>query len=113
MLHRKPYIEDHLRSSEKRLAARLELLTANGVDAQNIKKDNYIKQLKAKVRKAKRELTSIAAMESLAEEKAESRIRKEAAAKAEAVNGKRKKRDGDAPPAKKRKKRPAEVDQDE
>lgn len=32
MLHRKFHIESHLQSAEKRLDARVELLTTNGVD---------------------------------------------------------------------------------
>lgn len=111
MLHRKPHIENHLQSAEKRLASRLELLTTNGVDAGRIKKDSQIKRFKAQVRKAKRELTAIAAVETLMAEKSESRTRKEAAAKSEAMHKRSKKRDRNAPPAKKRKKRRIEVDE--
>lgn len=113
MLHRKPHIENHLQSAEKRLSARLELLTTNGADAGRIKKDSQIKRFKAQVRKAKRELTAIAAAETLMAEKSEARIRKEAAAKLETMHKKSKKRDRNAPPAKKRKKRRVEVDENE
>jgi hypothetical protein len=112
MLHRKPYIEDHLRSAQKRLIARLELLTTRGMDAGDIEKDNQIKRLKAKARKANRELTAITAMETLMTANTESRMRKEAAAKAEPLHKERKKKDGNAPPAKKKKKRPIEADED-
>ena len=113
MLHRKPHIENHLQSAEKRLAARLELLTANGMDTDRIKKDPQIRRFKARVRKARRELTVIAAAETLTAEKAETRIRKTADAKSEALHKKSKKRDPNAPPAKKRRKRRFEVDEGE
>lgn len=113
MLHRKPHIENHLQSAKKRLAARLELLTTIGMDADRIQKDPQIRRFKARVRKARRELTVIATTETLTAEKAETRIRKAAAAKAEALEKKSKKRDRNAPPAKKRRKRRNEADQDE
>lgn len=112
MLHRKSHIENHLRSAENRLAARLELLTTNGMDADRMKKDPQIRRFQAQARKARRELSAIAATETLMAEKAESRIRK-AAAKSEASHNKPRKRDRDAPPAKKRKKRHLEADENE
>lgn len=113
MLHRKPQIQNHLQFAQKRLADRLELLTANGVDADRIKKDYKIKQFNAEARKAKRELAAIAAVEALMAEKAESRQRKEAAAGSEALGKKSKKKDKDAPPAKKRRKPRMEAEGDE
>ncbi len=111
MLHRKPHIENHLQSAEKRLAARLELLTTNGMDADRIKKDPQIRRFKARMRQARRELTVIAAAESLTAEKVETRIRKAAAAQSEATQKKSKKRDPNAPPAKKRRKSRPEADE--
>ena len=111
MLHRKPHIENHLQSAQKRLADRLELLTAKGVDADRIKKDNIVKKFNAEVRKAKQELAAIAAVQTLMAEKADSRERKKAAAASEALNRKSKKRDKNAPPAKKRRKRRMEEEE--
>lgn len=111
MLHRKARIQNHLESTEKLLAARVELLKANGVDACRIEKDSQIRQIKAQVRKAKRQLGAIAAVEIQMAEKAEARIRREAAAKSAANQKKSKKRDVNAPPAKKRKKRRIEPDE--
>jgi hypothetical protein len=113
MLHRKPYIEKHLQSAQKRMAARLELLTTNGVDAAQIKKDTQIKHFNAQVRKAKRELSAIAAIENLVAEKNESRLRKEAAAKEEALQPPPKKRDLNAQPAKKKKQRHVEAEEED
>ena len=111
MLHHKPHIENHLQSAEKRLAARVELLTTNGTDSDTIKKDSHVRQFKAQIRKAKRQLTAIATSETLTAEKAETRLRKEAAAKSEQTQKKSKKRDLNAPPAKKKKKRRVEPDE--
>ena len=113
MLHRKPHIESHLQSAEKRLAARLELLTANGMDADRIQKDPQIRRFKARMRQARRELTVIATTETLTAEKIETRIRKAEAAQSEALQKKSKKRDPNAPPAKKRRKRRLEADEGE
>jgi hypothetical protein len=105
MLHREIHIENHLQRAQKRLADRLELLTTKGLDAVRINKDAQIKHFKSQVRKARKSLSAIAAVKSLMDENAESRQRKEAAAKMEALNKIPKKRDRNAPPAKKKKKR--------
>jgi hypothetical protein len=111
MSHHKPRIQNHLLSAEKGLAVRVELLKTKGIDGSRVEKDCQIRKLKAQVRKAKRQLTAIAALETQMAEKAEVRIRKEAAAKSEAHQKKSKKRDVNAPPAKKRKKRRIESDE--
>ncbi|WP_319524514.1 hypothetical protein [uncultured Desulfosarcina sp.] len=111
MLHRKPHIESHLKSAEKLLAERHEVLTANGMDAEKIIKDSRIKQLKAEMRHAKKQLAAIAALETQMAEKAEARIRKETAAKSGELPDKPKKRDRNAPPAKKKKKRRTEMEE--
>ncbi len=113
MLHRKPHIQNHLQRAQEKLAARLELLTTDGVDADRIKRDYKIKQFNAEARKARRELAAIAAMETLMAEKAESRQRKEAAAKSEASGKKSKKKDRNAPPAKKRNKIRVEAEEND
>ncbi len=81
MLNRKPLIEAHKKAAEENLAARLELLKTRGLDDGQIQKDAKIKQLRAQVRKAKHQLTGIAAMTALMEEKADAKARKAAAAK--------------------------------
>jgi hypothetical protein len=82
MLSRKPQIEEHKKSAEGKLAARLELLKTKGMDAKQIQKDARIKQIKAQIRKAKHQMGGIAAMEALTAEKADARAQKAAAAKA-------------------------------
>ena len=111
MLHRRPHIENHLQSAENQLSARVESLTRNGTDARKIEKDNHVKQFRAQIRKAKKQLAAIVASETLTADKAEIRIRKEAAAKSAPTEKKSKKRDADTPPAKKKKKRRAEPDE--
>ena len=81
MLNRKPQIEAHKKAAEDSLAARLELLKAQGRDDGQIQKDAKIKQFRALVRKAKHQLASIAAMTALMEAKSETKTRKAAAAK--------------------------------
>lgn len=81
MLRRKTFIEEQKKSAEGKLAARLELLKAKGMDDRLIQKDAKIKQIKAQIRKSKHQLGGIAAMETLAVEKADARARKAAAAK--------------------------------
>jgi hypothetical protein len=112
MLHRQPHIQNHLLSAKTRLAARINLLTENGADADKIKKDNQVRQFKAQIRKAKKQLTAIEASETLTAEKAEARIRKEEAAKSAPTSKKSKKRDPNTPPAKKRKKTRIELAED-
>jgi len=82
MLNRKPFIEDHRKAAEGKLAARLELLKTKGLDDKVIQKDTKIKQYKAKIRKAKNQMAGIGAMETLVSEKAEAKAQKAAAAKA-------------------------------
>ena len=81
MLNRKIQVEEHKRSAEGQLAARLELLKSRGMDERRIEKDSGIKQIKAKIGKARHQMARIAAMETLVVAKAESKARKEAEAK--------------------------------
>ena len=110
MLHRKPHIENHLESAQKKLAARLELLSTADMAADQIQRDAKVRHFTAQISKAKRELRNTAAIETQTAEKAELRVRKEAAAKAGNSPEKSKKRDVNAPPAKKRKKPRVELD---
>jgi len=111
MLHRKPHIESHLRSTEKLLAEHLKLLTTNGEDSERIIKNSQVRHLKAKIRQAKKQLATIASLETQMAEKVETRTRKEAAAKSEEPHGKPRKKDRNAPPAKKRKKPRIEMEE--
>ena len=113
MLHRKSHIENHFRSAQERLAARRELLSSRGLDADRIKRDTQVRHFNAEVCKARRELRAFAAIETQMAAKAELRIRKETAAKAGDLDGKPKKRDINAPPAKKRRKPRLEPDDGE
>jgi hypothetical protein len=82
MLNRKPFIEDHRKASEGKLAARLELLKTKGLDDKVIQKDTKIKQYMAEIRKAKHQMAGIGAMEALVSEKVEAKAQKMAATKA-------------------------------
>ena len=62
MLNRKPFIEDHRKAAEGKLATRLELLKTKGLNDKVIQKDAKIKQYKAEIRKAKHQMDSIVAM---------------------------------------------------
>ena len=114
MLHRKIHIVNHIDSIGRRLADHIAILAAHGVDTDKITKNNYVKQLKAKMRQAKKKLATMVALESQMAAKADTRIRKQAAAKSGELPGKsRKKKDSNAPPAKKRRKRRMEMDENE
>ncbi len=82
MLNRKQIIEDHRQAAEGWLAARLELLKAKGLDDKAILKDAKIKQFKAEIRKTRRQMAGISAMEALTSQKAEAKAQKAAGAKA-------------------------------
>ena len=110
MLHRKPHIEHHLKSTIEQLAERIERMTTHGVANEVIKKDHLVRHLEANIRQAKRQLGAIAALETHLVEKAETRIRKETDAKSEKMHGKSKKKNRDAPPVKKRKKRRIDIE---
>ena len=81
MLSRKPFIEEHKRSAEGQLAVRLELLKTKGLDNKSIQKDAKIKQFKARIRKAKQQLQSIASMEDMTRGKAAAKAQKANTAK--------------------------------
>lgn len=82
MLNRKPFIEEHRKAAEGKLATRLELLKTKGLNDKLIEKDAKVKQYKAEIRKAKNQMAGIAAMEALTSEKAAAKAQKAAAAKA-------------------------------
>lgn len=82
MLSRKTFVEDHCKAAQSRLAARLEMLKAKGLEDKAILKDAKVKQIKAEIRKAKHRMANIGAMEALTSQKAEAKAQKAAAAKA-------------------------------
>ena len=82
MLNRKAFIEKQKESAEQRLAARLELLKAGGLETARIEKDARVRQIKAQIREARNRIAGINAMKALSVRKAEARAQKEAAAKA-------------------------------
>jgi hypothetical protein len=108
MLSRKPQIEDHRKSAEGKLAARLELLKNKGINDKLIQKDAKIKQFKAQIRKAKHQMAGIAAVETLISGKAEAKVQKKAAAEAPEPRQESKKAAKSAAPKKpKKEKKPA------
>jgi hypothetical protein len=91
MLHRKPHIENHLRHLENLLVGLSEVLVTIHVDSDQINKDNRIKQLKARIRQTKKQLATIAALETQKAGKAEAGMLKEAATKSAAAHKRLKK----------------------
>ena len=80
-LHRKPYIENKKEAAARKLALRLEALKAQGVDERTIQKDAAVRQIKAAIRQAKRQMDRIAEIEALDLKKAEAREQKRNAPK--------------------------------
>lgn len=108
-LNKKPYIEQSKQTAEDKLAARVELLKARGLDEAGIKGEAVVKKLKADIRKARARLTSIAAQEKLTQDLAAMKVQKAQAEKAakeapQAKQAKAKKSEKEKAPAKKAKK---------
>lgn len=101
MLHRKPYIENHKKDAETKLAARLEFLKTKGMPAERIQRDPSVKHFRAEIRKAKYQLADIAKLELQIAEKVEIKAKKLAAPKTDQQKHKR----AAADPLKKRAKR--------
>ncbi len=80
-LRRKPDIENKREAAARKLAIRLEALKAQGVDERTIHKDAAVRQIKAAIRQAKRQMDRIAEMEELDQRKAEAREQKRNAPK--------------------------------
>jgi hypothetical protein len=80
-LHKKPYIENKKEAAARKLALRLEALKAQGVDERTIQKDTAVRQIKAAIRQARRQMDRIAEFEDLAQRKAEAREQKRNAPK--------------------------------
>ncbi len=81
-LKAKPYEEMHKAAAQSSLAARIATLQSEGINEKVIQKDTVVRKFKAEVRKAKRRLTQVAALEKLKVEKEAHKAEKIAAAKA-------------------------------
>ena len=75
-LNRKSQIENRREAAARKLALRLEVLKAQGVDDRMIQKDAAVRQIKAALRQAKRQMSRIAEIEALDHKKAEAREQK-------------------------------------
>lgn len=104
MLNKKPYIENHKKDAESRLAARLEFLKTKGMPAERIQKDSTVKHFRAEIRNANRQLSDIGKLELQIAEKAELKAKKLAAGKEEHLKHKRSAADPMKKRAKKEKK---------
>jgi hypothetical protein len=69
-LHRKPYIENRKKIAEQKLSHRLDALKAQGLGDSDIQKDAAIRQIKAAIRHAKRQMAWIADLEAKDQKKA-------------------------------------------
>jgi hypothetical protein len=105
MLDRKPQVAEHQKSARSQLAARLELLKAEGKNDKQIQKDPRIKQIRAEIGKAKKQMAAIGALETLLVAKAEAKAQKKEAAKVPRQKPK-KSPDSAAPKKPKREKKP-------
>jgi len=101
MLNRKPYIENHKKDAETRLAARLEFLKTKGMAAERIQKDPTVKHFRAEIRNANRQLADIVKLELQIAAKVDLKAKKLAAGKTEHP----KRKPSAADPMKKRAKR--------
>jgi tRNA A37 N6-isopentenylltransferase MiaA len=81
-LHRKPYIENRQKIAEQKLSHRLAALKAQGLEDIDIQKDATIRQIKAAIRHAKRQMAWIADLEAKDLKKAVAREEKRNAPKA-------------------------------
>jgi hypothetical protein len=75
-LHKKAHIEKHKDAAAKKLVIRLEALKTLGMDERAIRKDAVVRQIKAAIRQAKRQMDRIAEIEALDRKKAETREQK-------------------------------------
>jgi hypothetical protein len=80
-LHRKPYIENRKKIAEQKLSHRLDALKAQGLENSDIQKDAAIRQIKAAIRHAKRQMVWIADLEAKDQKKAVAREEKRNAPK--------------------------------
>jgi hypothetical protein len=81
----KPYLEDQKKIAKGKLAARLSLLKAKGLDEIAIQREPVNRKLKADIREANHRLAIIAAQEKLNADKVRIKEEKLAAGKAEPV----------------------------
>jgi hypothetical protein len=74
-------IETRKGQAERKLAARLEVLKARGLEESKIQKDATVRQIRAAIRHARRQMERIAEFEALDRQKAESKEQKRKAPK--------------------------------
>ena len=113
MLNKKPYIEDHKKTAEIRLSARVEVLKAKGMTPVEIQKDSKVKHFRAEIRKARYQLEGIATLESQIAQQAEIKAKKLAAPKIDHPNHKRSVPNPEKKRAKKERKLAAAADETE
>ncbi len=109
MANKKPNIENRKVVAGKKLSTRVAFLESEGMSADKIQRDFKVRQFKADVRKANRQLTDIAELESLLAQRAEEKARKLAAPEAAPPKKKRSPSDPTGKKAKKERKMAAET----
>jgi hypothetical protein len=110
MLNKKPHIENHKILNESKLATRIENLKSKGRTDLQIQRDSAVKHLKAEIRQARQQLTSIVELESDIARRAEEKAQKLAAPKTDQPKPKRSAQDPMKKKAKKEKKMAAEYE---
>jgi hypothetical protein len=80
-LKRKGFLEDHKKVAGDKLVTRMSFLKEKGLDAVAIKRDSFIKKIKADIRKANYRMACIAAQEKLNADKVQTKTEKLAAKK--------------------------------
>ena len=80
-LKRKGFLEGHKKVAGDKLVTRMSYLKEKGLDAVAIKRDSFIKKMRADIRKANYRLACIAAQEKLNADKVQTKTEKLAAKK--------------------------------
>lgn len=102
---RKLHIETRKEDAQRKLTARQETLKAQGVDGEALQKDTAVRQIRAAIRQARRQMARIAEIEELDRKKAEAREQKRNAPRE--ARAKAKKADRGESPRKARKEKKA------
>lgn len=105
LLQRKLHIETRKEDAERKLTARLETLKAQGLDGEALQKDPAVRQIRAAIRQARRQMARIAEIEEQDRKKAEAREQKRNAPRE--ARAKAKKADRGESPRKARKEKKA------
>jgi hypothetical protein len=77
------YIEKQKKEAESKLAARLAFLKEKGMKPEALQRDASLRRIKAMIRKAEARMAAIQAQEKLNQERAQAKVEKVAAKKAE------------------------------